>query len=149
MSSFADSSSVGNSTSYFVDSLFRPADPTAAATTPGDNTTAISEASRILVASAAAGQVTPEDKAYLGQLVAARTGLAPADATARVDQLLARVEAAKVQAQELADPARKAAATLALVGALSLIIGAFIASAAAALGGKQRDDDETVYLTRR
>ena len=147
--SSADTSSAGDTTGYFVDSLFRPADPAAAPATPGDNTTAASEASRILAASAAAGQVSPEDKTYLGQLVASRTGLSEADATARVDQLLAKVEAAKVQAQEAADTARKATATLALVGALSLIIGAFIASAAAALGGKQRDDDETVYLTRR
>jgi hypothetical protein len=29
-----------------------------------------------------------------------------------------------------------------------LVIGAFIASAAAALGGRQRDDEETLYLTR-
>jgi hypothetical protein len=47
------------------------------------------------------------------------------------------------------DTARKASATFALVAALSLAIGAFIASAAAALGGKQRDDDEVVYLSRR
>jgi hypothetical protein len=45
--------------------------------------------------------------------------------------------------------ARKAATTFALVGALSLIIGAFIACAAAALGGKQRNDEEAVYLTPR
>ncbi|MGX9572285.1 hypothetical protein [Mesorhizobium sp. f-mel] len=42
----------------------------------------------------------------------------------------------------------KAGATFALVGALSLIIGAFIARAAAALGGKKRDDEkDALYLT--
>ena len=131
--------------SYFVDSLFRPTDP-ARLTAPGaeGDGAAAAQASRILVASAAAGEMSPEDKTYLAQLVAARTGLSQADATARVDTVLARIEEAKVAAQKAADAARKAAATFALVGALSLIIGAFIASAAAALGGRQRDDLETL-----
>ena len=63
--------------------------------------------------------------------------------------MLGQVQAAKVKAQEAADAARKASATFALLGALSLIIGAFIASVAAALGGRQRDDDEALYLTTR
>lgn len=140
-----------NQTSYLVDSLFRPAPNAAPANpaTPADaNAAATSEASRILLASAAAGEVSADDKAYLAQLVSARTGLAPADAQARVDAMLQRVEAAKVEAQQAADTARKAGATAALVGALSLIIGAFVAGAAAALGGKQRDDDEVVYISR-
>lgn len=135
-----------DATSYFVDALFRPTDPSrlAAPGAEGD-ATAAAQASRILITSAAAGEVSADDKTYLGQLVAARTGLSQADATARVDAVLAQVEAAKVQAQEAADTARKAGATFALVGALSLIIGAFIA---AALGGKQRDDEEAaLYLT--
>lgn len=134
-------------TSYFVDALFRPADPArlAAPGTEGD-AAAAQQASRILIASAASGEVSAEDKTYLGQLVAARTGLSGADATARVDAVLARVEQAKVATQEAADTARKAGATFALVGALSLVIGAFIASAAAALGGSQRDED-ALHLT--
>jgi len=137
-------------TAYFVDALMRPADPArlAAPGAEGD-AAAAAQASRILVASAAAGEVSADDKAYLGQLVAARTGLSQPDATARVDAVLAEIEQAKVAAQEAADTARKAGATFALVGALSLIIGAFIASVAAALGGRQRDDEETVYLSER
>ena len=91
--------------------------------------------------------MSAEDRTYLEQLVAARTGLPAADAKTRVDQVMARVEAAKTQAKEAADTARKASATLALVGALSLVIGAFIAAASAALGGRLRDDEETLYLT--
>jgi hypothetical protein len=90
-----------------------------------------------------------EDRAYLEQLVAARTGLSAADAKTRVDQVMTRVEAAKTQAKEAADTARKASATLALVGALSLVIGAFIAAASAAFGGRLRDDEETLYLSGR
>jgi hypothetical protein len=137
-------------TSYFVDTLFRPTDPArlAAPGAEGD-AAAAAQATRIIIASAAAGDVSADDKTYLDQLVAARTGLSQADATARVDAVLAQIEQAKVTAQEAADTARKAGATFALVGALSLIIGAFIASAAAALGGKQRDDEEALYLTAR
>lgn len=139
----------GNATGYFVDSLFRPADPARlAATGPEGNAEAAAQATRILVASAA-GQVSEEDKTYLSQLVAARTGLSEADAKARVDAVLAKTEEAKVKAQEAADAARKASATFALLGALSLVIGAFIASVAAALGGSQRDEDEALFLSGR
>jgi hypothetical protein len=147
-SASAVSNAGSDASSYFVDSLFRPADPSrlAAPGAEGD-AAAAAQASRILIASAASGEVSAEDKTYLGQLVAARTGLSQADATARVDTVLAQVDAAKVKAQQAADTARKAGATFALIGALSLIIGAFIASAAAVLGGRQRDDDEVAYLT--
>lgn len=136
-----------DATSYLVDALFRPTDPARLAATGAEgDAAAAAQASRILVASAAVGEVSADDRTYLGQLVAARTGLSQADATARVDAVLAQVERAKVSAQEAADTARKAGATFALIGALSLFIGAFIASAAAALGGRQRDDDEAAYL---
>lgn len=146
----AGTDSATDATSYFVDALFRPTDPSRLAE-PGaeGDAAAAAQASRILIASAAAGEVSAGDKAYLGQLVAARTGLSEADATARVDEVLGRIEQAKVTAQEAADKARKAGVTFALVGALSLVIGAFIASAAAAMGGRQRDDEETLYLTTR
>lgn len=139
-----------DATSYFVDALFRPADPSrlAAPGAEGD-AAAAAQASRILVASAAAGEMSADDKAYLGRLVAARTGMSEADATARVDAVLGQAEQAKVKAQETADAARKAGASFALVSALSLVIGAFIAGVAAALGGRQRDDDEDRFLAAR
>ncbi|WP_136620630.1 MULTISPECIES: hypothetical protein [Mesorhizobium] len=139
-----------NATSYFVDSLFRPTDP---AKLPAANlqsdAAATAQASRILIASAAAGEVSADDKTYLSQLVAARTGVSEADAKTRVDAVLAKVQDAKVKTKQAADTARKATATFALIGALSLVIGAFIASAAAALGGRQRDEEEAVFLTSR
>ncbi|TPK99738.1 hypothetical protein FJ934_00855 [Mesorhizobium sp. B2-4-12] len=146
----AGSASADNATSYFVDSLFRPADPSKlAATNPQNDAAAASQASRILIASAAAGEISADDKTYLSQLVAARTGLSEADAKARVDAILAKAQDAKVKAKQAADTARKASATFALLGALSLVVGAFIASAAAALGGRQRDEEEAVFLTSR
>lgn len=135
-------------TGYFVDALFRPNDPArlAAAGAEGD-AAAAAQASRILIAGAAAGEIPAADRAYLGQLVAARTGLSEADATARVDAVLAQAEQAKVAAQEAADTARKAGATFALFAALSLAVGAFIASVAAAIGGTRRDQDEALFVT--
>jgi hypothetical protein len=56
--------------------------------------------------------------------------------------VLNRADEAAQQAQQAAETARKTGVTFALVGALSLFIGAFIASAAAALGGRLRDDNE-------
>lgn len=139
--STADEGATDSATSYFVDNLFRPNDPTRLAT-PGaeGDAAAAAQASRILIASAAAGEMSPADRTYLGTLVAARTGLSQADATARVDAVLTQVEQAKTQAQAAADTARKAGIAFALMAALSLVIGAFIASAAAALGGRLRDE---------
>ncbi|MBB6410284.1 hypothetical protein [Mesorhizobium sangaii] len=146
----ANGVSTDNATSYLVDSLFRPADAgKLTATNPESDAAAVGQASRIVVAGAAAGEISADDKTYLSQLVAARTGLSEADAKARVDALVAKVEDAKVKAKQAADTARKGSATFALLGALSLAIGAFIASAAAALGGRQRDDEEAVFLTGR
>ena len=139
-----------NATSYMVDSLFRPADASKlAAANPESDAAATAQASHILIASAGAGEVSADDKAYLSQLVAARTGLSEADAKTRVDTLLAKAQDAKVKAKQAADTARKASATFALLGALSLVIGAFIAGAAAALGGRQRDDEEIAYIASR
>ena len=135
----AAASDDGNMTGYFIDALLRPADP--ARPVEGSDQ-ASAEVSRILLAAAASGEMEADDRAYLEKLVAARTGLTPADAKARVDAVLKRADETAQQAKQAAETARKAGATFALVGALSLFIGAFIASAAAALGGRLRDDNE-------
>jgi hypothetical protein len=143
----ATSDEASNATSYFVDSLLRPANPTAApAATPQDD--AAGQVSRILLNSATSGEMPEADRTYLAQLVASRTGLSETDAKARVDDVLKRVEDAKVAAQEAADTARKASATVALLGALSLLVGGFVAGVGAALGGRQRDDIDGLYVGR-
>ncbi|MBZ9865183.1 hypothetical protein LB515_07340 [Mesorhizobium sp. CA15] len=148
--SSAQSPSANDLAGYFVDALFRPADNAAAATppagTPQNNADAAGQATRILAISAANGEMSANDKAYLARLVASRTGLPQADAQKRVDEVLASVEDAKNKAKAAADKARKASATTALVGALSLVIGAFIAAVAGVLGGRQRDEDEARFL---
>ncbi|MNL86018.1 hypothetical protein D3C87_2145480 [compost metagenome] len=54
------------------------------------------------------------------------------------------VDEAKVAATEAAETARKASASVALFGALSLLIGGFVAAVGAALGGRQRDEVDGV-----
>jgi len=135
-----------NTLGYFVDQLFRPADTGTVAPAGQNDASTAAQTTRILVASAAKGEVSADDKAYLAKLVASRTGLSQADAAKRVDTVLAGVEDAKNKAKAAADTARKASATLALVGALSMIVGAFIASVAGALGGRQRDEDEALFV---
>ena len=85
----------------------------------------------------------------MSAIVASRAGVTPEEARARVDQVLQQVEDAKNAALKAADEARKSAATVAMLGALSLLVGAFIASASAALGGRQRDDEEAALIVKR
>ncbi len=113
---------------YEIDSLFRPAQAGAPAATPAPD----AEVGRIIANSLAKGSISASDSAYLRDLAAARAGVSPAEAQARVDSLVATTRAA-------ADKARKDASAAALFTALSMLIGAFIACVAAALGGQQRD----------
>lgn len=146
--SSGDGSSTGNpATSYFTDALLRPQQISARA--ESDNGAATAEITRILANGAVAGGIPEDDKAYMAGIVAARTGLSPEESRARVDTVLKRIEDAKVATQKAADDARKAAATTALVGSLSLLVGAFVSCAAAALGGRQRDEDEDLIVTSR
>lgn len=113
---------------YDVDALFR--------TTSGDAKSASidgrGEATRILGNGLSAGGVPDADRTYLASLIAARTGISQADAEKRVDDVVART-------QQEAEAARQAAARTSLLTALAMMIGAFVACAAAALGGHERD----------
>lgn len=134
----ASDSTTDPATGYFTDLLLRPKD--AAARAQSDNAAATAEVSRILAQGAAKGEVVEADRAYVATIVASRANIPPEEARARVDQVLQQIEDAKNAVLKTADEARKSAATVALLGALSLLIGAFVASAAAALGGRQRDE---------
>jgi hypothetical protein len=113
---------------YFVDRLFRSDHPI----TSDNDPFVRSEAARIFEYSALQDQSSTRDSAYLAQLVAAKTGLTPADAQRRVSDTIA-------DARQAADDARKATARLLLWTFLALLIGAFCASYAATIGGRQRD----------
>jgi len=116
----------------FVDTLFRT-DP-AANPTVSDTTAVRREVERLFMSTIWEGRdLPPADRAYVTQLVAARTGISQADAEKRVSDVI-------VQAKTAADDARKAAAHLSLWLTASLLIGAFAASLAATEGGNLRDN---------
>jgi hypothetical protein len=126
------SESRANPNGYFVDSLLRSTTPATPA--PADATFAPvqNEVGLILAQSLRNGRVSDADKAYVSQLVAARTGLTEPDAETRVSDVFA-------EAQQAADAARKAAAHLLYWTFLALLIGAFCSSYAGTIGGKERD----------
>jgi hypothetical protein len=120
---------------YNVDMLFRSPRADSSASTADART----EAARILANGIASGDVPATDRTYLAELVAARTGVSMEDAQKRVDNAIAQAKAADVKARQAADAARKAASQASIYTALSMLVGAFIACIAAALGGQRRD----------
>jgi hypothetical protein len=127
-------SSAGDPSGYLLDSLFRGTTPS-----PQENSAdAKAEAGRIL-ATALTGDISQPDHDYLVQMVAARTGASPADAGKRVDDVILKERQAIDKAKQAADAARKAASSLALYTGFSMLVGAFIAMVAGALGGRHRD----------
>jgi hypothetical protein len=118
---------------YFVDTLFRT---DAAAAQPGQDPAASrAEVGRIVGRSLTrGGDLSPADRTYVTQVIAARTGVAQPEADKRLTETMNQARAA-------ADEARKAARNLSLWIAASLLMGAFAASLAAAEAGKLRDND--------
>ena len=129
---------------YFVDTLLRPGNPgnqsSGTVAGGGSDQANRAEIGRILARDLAQGQLSPDDRAYIAQVVASRAGMSQADAEKRVDDTIAQIKNAEATARQAAEQARKASATAAIATALSMVIGAFIACAAAALGGRLRDE---------
>lgn len=125
-----------SSRAYGVDTMFRGEKPEFAVTSQQSR----AETTRIWAGAVQAGELPPADKTYLAQQVASRTGISEADAQKRVDEMIAREKAAETEVRQVADAARKSASAFAIFTALSMLIGAFIASVAAAYGGNLRDE---------
>jgi hypothetical protein len=134
----SDDESAGDPTGYYVDMLFRGS--TQGTAQPADKGP---EVARIFANGIRSGGLSQADAQYLGQLVAAQTGLSQPEAEKRVtesfNQLESKLQQAKDTAKKVADDARKASAWLALWLVVSLFVGAFVASFAATLGGRLRD----------
>jgi MFS family permease len=113
---------------YFVDMLFRSEHPS---TTRTDQPLR-GEAALILANSLRHRDMNAQDQAYLTSLVAAATGLTQPEAQQRVSDTVAA-------AREAADAARKAIAHSLYWLFVAFLIGAFCASYAATIGGRQRD----------
>lgn len=129
----------GGVMAYFVNGLFRSDKPSGEA----DISQIKGEATTILTHSLTTGALSEADKTRLAHLVAQQTGLNPADAEKRIDDLYGQarqfMEQTKTKAKEAVDTARKAAAATALWAFVALLCGAFFASLAAIWGGHRRD----------
>lgn len=121
---------------YEIDKLFRSSNFGGAALMADARMEAAHIAANVFVE----GSISSADRAYLVEQVSARSGASQADAQARVDNFVAAVTQAQAKLKTEADSARKAAAEAAIYLALSMLLGAFIASVAAALGGRIRDE---------
>lgn len=128
---------------YNLDKLFRgnPSGSASEQNAQGPRATdARGEVMHIAANAAVSGAVSEGDRAYLASLVAAKTGVSTGEAQKRVDAFIQTVKDTSAQAKAAADSARKSAAAAALYTALALLIGAFIASVSAAIGGRLRDE---------
>jgi hypothetical protein len=112
--------------SYYVDGLFRTNPPISV------DPAVRAEAETILATSLRQRDLNVGDRTYLAELVAAKTGLDGDNAEKRVTEI-------SDQARLAADNARKAIAHGLYWLFLALLMGAFFASVAATIGGRERD----------
>jgi hypothetical protein len=142
--------STTGATDYFVDLLFRPAPSTATAagqrpaadtvgiaaagTQPALSNEARAEITRMLARSVSQARIEDSDRAYLAQVVAARTGLSPEEAQRRVSDVEAK-------ARDAADTAAKAVAYVSFWTFMALLFGGAAATLGGMLGGQLRDDE--------
>jgi hypothetical protein len=117
----------GDANRYYTDSLFRS---TQAVNPPDESMRA--EIGSIFARGIQQGQLSGEDQDYVAEIVAAKTGLAKPEAVKRVSQVFG-------QDQQAVDNLRKAAAHSLYWMFVALLLGAFVASFSATLGGRRRD----------
>jgi hypothetical protein len=127
-SSSAESSDTFRPDAYWVETVLR--------TTPSgverDTPSARREVVLIMLNALREGGLPTSDRAYLAQVVAARSGVSHPDAEKRVDE-------AYTEIQQATAAATKALAHAMYWAFLALLVGAFCASFAATIGGRQRD----------
>ena len=145
----AQATSSVNPADIYVDKLFRPdaaaqpaaapasspaaGSPIPAAPSGASSNQSRAEVSRLWATSFQGNQdLGAADKAYVAQVVAARTGMSQAEAEKRVNDVI-------VEAKTAADAARKGAAKLSFWLTAAMLFGAFAASLAAVEGGSLRD----------
>jgi hypothetical protein len=113
---------------YVVDSLLR----TSPSNVDASRTVQRGEVGLIMANGLRDGGLPAGDRQYLGGIVAARSGVSQAEGERRVDDAYA-------QLRQSADTTRKAIAHSMYWTFLALLVGAFFASVAATVGGKERD----------
>lgn len=125
---FPDGKTTIGPNAYFVDTILRM-------DTQKPDTEPVAlreEVATILTSSLKRGDMTNEDEAYLDRLVSSRTGLNQAEAHRRVSETYTALKQAT-------ETTRKATAHTLLWIFIALLIGAFCASVAGTIGGRQRD----------
>ena len=121
----------GPDVDYYASSLYRGATASTADITP--------ETASILAEDSATGDFPADDRAYLAHQVAARAGVSETEAEARVNATIARIDADRQKVEQAAETARKTVVGFSITLFISLLVGAFIASVSAAIGGRLRD----------
>jgi hypothetical protein len=121
---------------YLADTLFRAEQP---ATSQAAQRTR-EEVGRIIAQSVANGELAEEDRAYIVEVVAAQTGVEPAEVEARVADAEQQIVAMRDEALEAADRARQIGVLAAFLVAASLLVSAAGAYFAAGVGGRHRDE---------
>ena len=138
---------------YFADSLFRRDLPPSLSTAPDGTMPAaqaarpsrrdMGEVTRIFLQVGNSESLPDADRRHLAQLVSEHTGLSEQDAERRVTDTYAQLHATLRESEEaakrIAEEARKASAHGALWLFISLLVGAFVASLSATIGGRRRD----------
>lgn len=126
--------------SYFIDTLFQQDASAGDALDGGPMPPKVTAA---VLHALSTGSLDDGDREALRAEVVRRNGLSTNAAEQRIDDAIARLQTSTGNAdnvsRELADVARKASAKLALWLFATLLLGAFVASLTAVLGGRQRD----------
>ncbi len=98
----------------------------------GVDEAAHTEAKTVLASAVASKEFAGDDRAYMAQLVSAKTGVPAAEAATRTDTVLAALRSA-------ADQARRGLVLAAFLAAVAVALGAAAAWWAGTTGGKHRD----------
>ncbi len=132
-------------TDYLADTLFRggeqPSNAQAAQRTR-------EEVGRIIAQSVANGELADDDRAYIVEVVAARTGVEPQEVEARVADAEQLIVAMRDEALQAADRARQIGVLAAFLVAASLLVSAAGAYFAAGVGGRHRDEGTIIARWR-
>jgi hypothetical protein len=125
---------------YAIDRLLRPG---AVGAEPLPDGELRSEASRIFATGLGDTGLASADRAYLADVVAARTGLSPEAAEGRIDEAFAVVRDAETRVRDAADQARRSAAIGGFLATAAVLISAAAAALAAGMGGTHRDSSHS------
>jgi len=131
-----EAKSEGGPMAYITDQLFRSSKPRPG----GSEKESTAEVTRIFTNGLAEGKLSEADSRYVAQVVSQRAGVSQQEAEKRVNDAFATMQKKAQEAKEAADKARKASAAASLLLAISLLIGAFLASWFGVYGGRRRDE---------